>query len=418
MQLMHTDKPSIRSALAAACALLAGTPDTHADNLVAEDWKIDAGVLFYDESANYNSGTSNEERLRVTESVIFAQGFLNEDDSLTFKIGHDAVTGASPTGATRVQTSTSASGSAPTASFDAERLSTSASWNTSVATDKRLDLSANYSTQDSYISSSAGAALSQDFNLRTTTLTTGFSVTHDTVKPEIGIREPLANISTAQVLTASDTRNQFDLSIALTQVLSRTTLTELSYTRSRASGYLTNPYKILSVVNPVTGETLNLDPVTESRPDERNSNSLSAQINHHMGGVAYLTYTYLWDDWDMNSHVLELKYRTPRWRGVYLQPGVRLYSQTAASIYQPYLVEGSLPQYASADLRLAEMQSTSAGIKAGYNLAKQQELAVRVEYMLQTGENYPDNAIGVQRDAEFFPDLETWTFSIGYFVAF
>lgn len=420
MQLTRTEKQSVRSALTAACALLVGAPvGAHAEANMIDDWKIDAGVLFYNEAAAFNSSDMDEDRISVTESVIFAQGFIGEDEeSLTFKIGHDAVTGASPTGATRVQTSTSASGLAPTAHFTTERLSAGATWDTPVSPGQRMNVTANYSAQHSYASSSAGIALSQDFNLRTTTVTAGLTYTHDILTPEVGIRTPLVNATTAQILDSSETKNQIDLNFALTQVISRTTLAEVSFTRSHATGYLTNPYKILSVVNPVTGETLNLDPVTESRPGERNSNTASAQINHHMGGVAYLTYMYLWDDWDMTSHVLELKYRTPRWHGVYLQPGARLYNQTAANLYYPYLVEGNLPQYASADHRLAKMQSYSIGIKSGYNLSKEQEVTMRMEYMLQSGENYPDNAIGVQRDAEFFPDLETWTFSIGYFVAF
>ena len=65
------------------------------------------------------------------------------------------------------------------------------------------------------------------------------------------------------------------------------TIGQLNYSFSTSSGYLTDPYKLLSVVDPVSGE-----PVPgsgelalyrfESRPDERTKHSIYGQAPHKL----------------------------------------------------------------------------------------------------------------------------------------
>jgi hypothetical protein len=76
----------------------------------------------------------------------------------------------------------------------------------------------------------------------------------------------------------SESKDVLDLLLGFTQVLNRTTVLRVNYSYSDSSGYRNDPFKLLSVVDPVTGDTLTRMPigqgpdgvyVFESRPDTR-----------------------------------------------------------------------------------------------------------------------------------------------------
>ena len=64
-----------------------------------------------------------------------------------------------------------------------------------------------------------------------------------------------ARATTTATATAAPARprTSTDLLVGVTQILSRRSLVELSYSYGKSDGYLTEPYKLLSVVDPVTG---------------------------------------------------------------------------------------------------------------------------------------------------------------------
>src|SRR6185503_14430110 len=126
-------------------------------------------------------------------------------------------------------------------------------------------------------------------------------------------------------------------------------------------GYLTDPYKVLSVVDPVTGNP-GAGPVGsglnrylfESRPDSREKQSLYGLLKRDFdGNVLEASYRYMTDDWGVDSQTLELRYRWGFGENRYFQPHVRFYQQTAADFYRTVLFNGqALPAYATADHRL------------------------------------------------------------------
>ena len=90
-----------------------------------------------------------------------------------------------------------------------------------------------------------------------------------------------------------------DLLLGLTQVLGRHTVMRVNYSYSDSSGYLTDPYKILSVVDPVTGDLVGRTPAPgesgptgvyrfESRPDSRRKQGLYAELRHDFSGAAWI----------------------------------------------------------------------------------------------------------------------------------
>ena len=195
-------------------------------------------------------------------------------------------------------------------------------------------------------------------------------------------------------------------------MLTRETLLQLNLIHSSASGYMTNPYKIVSVVHPVTGETLSYPALTEKRPDKRDSNALYAQVNHAFtSGILYSSYRYFQDDWGIKAHTVDFKYRQPVTEELYVQPNIRMYTQSAADFYRSMLYNGETPTYASADYRMTKMHSFAIGLKLGYKPSSGGEFTARVEAMRQDGEQHPQDAIGVQKLTDAFPALEAILFT-------
>jgi len=414
MQLKKPD--SIRQALAVAtCGLFTGMTAAHAQ----DPWQVDSAILIY----------SEQNRVSAIEPVVRMKKQLSEDESIVLKVVVDALTGSSPSGAvpsTAPQTFTSPSGNKTYTtpaneipldpSFRDARVAFSFDWTRPLGTGRRIVYTGHASKEHDYTSLGAGATLSQDFNNRNTTLTAGLSYNFDQVAPEGGVPLGLTTHPAFPALKAtsggSDDKNVLDALLGVTQVINRRTLMQFNYTYGRDSGYLTDPYKLVSVVDPVTG--LPLQTIHEKRPDERVRNALYWKtLKAYDKDVLNVSYRYYWDDWGINAHTIDLRYRY-NLGGRYLEPHLRYSKQTgAADFYRPYLRSGESVSYASADYRLAEMTTTTIGLKYGIP-AKTGEFAVRLEYMIQTGEDRPAGAPGQLASQDLFPDTKAIILQIGY----
>ena len=140
------------------------------------------------------------------------------------------------------------------------------------------------------------------------------------------------------------------------------------------------------------------------------------KINHQFtNDVVYLTYRYYWDDWNIKSHTVDLRYRYQLGRHTYLQPHARYYKQTAADFYRYFLVDGQdLPDYASADYRLGAMTTETIGLLFGAELSKRSEFNVRAEYIQQSGNSHPSEAVGVLQKYDLFPTVKAYVFQLSY----
>lgn len=375
----------------------------HAEGTPEQPWRVDVGTMRY----------SEKDRISVSEQNFRARRQLGEDDALSLRADYDSVSGASPTGTTKIQTTSGASGTAYMARFQSTRIAMGMDWETSLSPDARLTLSGDHSSSKMNKSSGIGTTVARDFNQRNTTLIAGASYSVDTI--DMDIKTELTPDSTATIRATSEKKDQIDLQLGVTQVLARGTLLQLNFVHGHASGYMTNSHKLISVVHPLTGETLTYSPLTEKRPDTRYSNALYAQINQVLGtGILYSSYRYFQDTWGIKAHAVDLKYRQPFTETLYIQPHIRIYTQGAADFYRSMLAVGETPAYASADYRLAKLQTNSIGVKLGYKPTFGGELTARVEVMRQNGEQHPQDAIGVQRTADLFPELEATIFHIGY----
>ena len=244
-------------------------------------------------------------------------------------------------------------------------------------------------------------ALARDFNRHNTTLSGGLSLGHDFIDPVGGVPRGLAPISPvlpgsdaagpANRAGSSEDKAVYDLLIGLTQVLDQRSLIQVNYGYGRSSGYLTDPYKLVSLIDTQPGPNGG-HPVAqlyEARPDTRTKQNVYLSYKRGVGrdDVVDVSYRYLWDTWQVRSHTIDLRYRWDFASAGYWQPHVRYYRQTAADFYHRFLPEADLPPpgtvtYASADYRLGELTGVTFGLKYGRPTVRGHEWNVKLEILL------------------------------------
>ena len=345
----------------ATCSLLQVTAT--ATQAADSEWDIDTAVLLYSES---------DSRVSAFEPAIYAGRNLgDEGERIDLRLVIDVLTGATPNGAHAVseangapQTFTTPSGNGSytaeagetplDSSFMDTRVAAGADWTLPVNRLSRVKLGLNASTEYDYLSLGVSGSYIRDLNNKNTTLTASLAFNNDTYTPEGGIPIALSPMRLqGEGLNregSSDTQTITDFLIGITQVVSRHTLLELNYSYGVSDGYLTNPFKIVSVVEANgkladSGEFApgagNLPYVYENRPDSRQRNNLFFRVAHHLTeDVIHFSYRYFWDDWGISSNTFDLKYRYQMGRS-YLQPHVRYYMQEAADFYRHDLVQGT-----------------------------------------------------------------------------
>jgi len=454
----------LRTALAAAsCGLLGIAPHAMAD--APEPLQVDSALLYYKE----------QDRVNVVEATANIKQPLGEGEAVTVTPTVDSITGASPTGATSTDkaqsfgTDTTPAGKLPLKHFMDHRYAIGLSWEQPLDRLSKSVLGADASVERDYNSIGVNGSLAQDFNNRLTTLSVGLAGSLDTIQPSGGIvpqgltqlgtsssaaastptpssspvfEDSLTAVIPHAITTASGlvigggssgsttsggsgttgdigtprqsrSKQVIDGMVGLTQVINRRTLMQLNYSLGISSGYLTDPYKVLSLVDGTTGDTVGY--ITELRPDTRLRQSVYWQTVLHLPeDVIHLSYRYFWDDWGTRSHTVDLHYHFDLGHDFYLEPQARYYTQSAADFYHHSLVSGApLPSYASADYRLAEMSSYTYGLKLAMPLGKDGEISARATYMQQTGNSHPADAIGVQRTQDLYPGLKATTVQLG-----
>jgi len=434
-----TDSASaqIASQLAVAtCSLLGITASSPVLAEEQPEWQFNTALLYYGEDG---------ERVQDLSLNILARRLFADDRILSIGLAVDALTGASPSGAVpqdEPQTFTRPSGdsvySVAAGEFPLDdtfldtRYALTASWQQPLGRDFAGTAGVSFSTEYDYTHVGANVALSRDFNKRNTTVSLGLAIARDELDTVGGAPVPLspmADVGDLSGRAGSESKEVFDALLGVTQVISEKFLVQLNYSLSDSSGYLNDPYKILSVVEPVSGEPIDrlLVPGAEgplheyrfeSRPDKRTKHSLFGQGKYFMEGkVLDLSYRYMTDDWGIDSHTLESKLNWPLSDSTFIEPHIRFYMQSEADFYRVSLRDGEpMPQFASADYRLGNFDALTAGLKYGWRTGGGNDLAMRLEYYRQDGEVPADQLIGNQDQSSLYPDLDAiiFNFSFGF----
>jgi len=410
----------------ATCALLGGTMPVPVQAQEEDTWDFNTSLLYYGE---------DDDRVEdISLNVIATRNYI-DDRFLTLGLSIDSLTGATPSGAITQnvpQTFTRPSGSSTYTvpanalplddTFLDTRVALSANWQQPLARLYELNIGASASIEYDYIHFGVNAKLSRDFNNRNTTVSAGLALATDQIKPEGGVPLPLSpmlDVGDVSNRGGDESKEVVDVVFGVTQVVSRNLLMQLNYSFSDSSGYLTDPYRIVSVVDGVSGDTVPRTPTPglagpshiflfESRPDSRTKHSLYGQAKYYMDGkVLDTSYRYMTDDWDIDSHTIDVRLRWPIGATSYLEPHLRFYSQTHAEFYVTSLVDGAvLPVYASNDYRLGDFDALTAGLKFGWKTGGGNDMSIRLEAYQQRGSIPAGQLIGNQVGLVSYPDLD------------
>ena len=277
-----------------------------------------------------------------------------------------------------------------------------------------LGVSGGFSTEEDYQSITASTHVAQNFNGDNTTVSLALNGEFDTSSPFGGIPTPLTAMSGQWKLPTSRQKTQLGLVLGVTQILTRNWLMELNYSYDKQSGYETDPYRVISVVDPTSG--LPTSTLYESRPGERQTQSVYWENKIEFGpALTDIALRYFKDDWGITSKTVEASERLNLSRYWYVEPSVRWYQQSAANFYRSYLVGNqALPAYASSDARLANFHALTYGAKIGFRLSGRSEVYVRGEYYAQNGTDHPAGAIGQLQQQDLFPGTKAAFGFLGY----
>lgn len=415
----------IRGSLAALTASLIGVPQAQA----AEFNSTETSILIYKE----------KDRTSAAEAKFSLSKEIKHQFQLDLHLTYDGLTGATPTGASpskHPQTLTRASGGQTVEleagsfpvdhNFRDNRFAVDAGLSRRVGRVTEIKLGTHLSSEQDYSSIGLNASVMHEFNGRNTTIGLAGSISRDVVKPVTGFYEPFTEVGADLNEDASERRERFkgrskklyDFVISLSQVIDRRSVVRLSYSATRASGYMTDPYKMFSIVQSPDsadpGEPV-LD-LYENRPDSRQQNALFAEVRKQIFGKATsLSYRFYWDDWEINSHTADLSFHLDFEKKGMIIPRVRWYYQTAASFHAPFIVEGDqIPEYVSADSRLSEFHAYTFGLGYLVPVNSSSKLSFNLEYYLQRGDISPPQQLESYINFNLFPKLDVVMVRFGY----
>ncbi len=418
---------------------------------------FNSGFLWYQESAN---------RIRDAELIVSLHQPLAEDRGWDARFTFDSVCGGSPIGAlpsksaqsfvtptatslnppVATQTKTSASGGgggslslctnpvqnqkytvAPgdlpiDRSFHDERFALSGGFQTGLGTQSQLNVGAAVSHELDFFSASVNGMLSRDFNSRNTTLAAGLNLESDQISPVGGTPTPW---SLYDQFSKGGNRNKNvqDALLGVTQVMSRRWITQANISLEHSSGYETDPYKIITVVDS-TGSLVpdsrgNSTYYYENRPGSRNRYGLYWDNKYAFDSdMVEASYRHTQDSWGVHSDTLDLHYRLSLGAYGYFEPHLREYRQSAADFFHFFLFQ-SAPAggFASADPRLANFHGQTFGIKYALPAGRDGELGFRIERYTQRGSGPSNPPAGLQ-GLDLYPGLQAWLLQAGLRLTF
>ena len=421
MQLNKTKKISQLLAIASSSLIGASVVST---DVKAQEWDIDNTVLFYSESNN---------RVQAIETVSKLSKELDEDNKVFVTLTLDALTGASPNGASPtniVQTFTSPSGESAFLTpagqtplddaFKDLRAAISGSWGKTINRQLSSTLGIAFSKETDYQSVGINGMINFYSNLKNTVWQLGTSVSHDVSKPLGGIPIPLLFIfpenqkRTQKQTTKRESKNTIDFNVGVTQILNKTTIAQLSFSYSDVDGYQTDPYKILSFIDSGSGSTLFY--INEKRPQKRKKKGIFTTLKHHTKNNHIITPSlrYYTDDWGIDSFTADIKYRIILPNENFIEPNIRYYKQSSANFYHHSLSDIDGLEIASADYRLAQFNATTFGVKFGHKFTNKSVFEARFEYYMQNGDDHPQDAIGIQRELDLFAEVKAIIVQLNY----
>jgi Protein of unknown function (DUF3570) len=331
--------------LIAACALPGMIPIAHAET-IPEFGTMSAKLLAYHQNQPNAEGSN---KASVTSPSIYISKPIAGEWLIDGSITHDKVSGASP----RYHT-TSAS------RMSDKRLAADIKVKKYIGKDT-VAVGLAYSTENDYKSTAislSGTKTSEDSN---TTWSAGIGYNQDKINP-------------TNLLVVNEKKRGLEFQVGVTQVLTPLDIAQLTATYTEGAGYYSDPYKTF-----------------DNRPRNRTTNVLLARWNHHFkdqGATSRLQYRFYNDSFGVQAHTFGLEVVKTLPGGWTVTPGIRYSTQSKADFYYdpPFPNGRTADGYYSADQRLANMGSVTAGIKVSKQIDAESTIDFKLEsYVQRTG---------------------------------
>jgi hypothetical protein len=408
--------------LGAAVARLLGPQAAQAVDL--RGLEVEQATLIYQEQG----------RIGVVEPVLQLRLPLSGEKKLGLRYGFDAMSGASPNGASPTVTHqtftspsgnhyTTASGDLPVRSFRDQRHALALDWEQPLSRTLALSAGLNASFETDYRSLGASLTLRQDLNQRLSTLSVGASISEDELKPKGGLQEGLGSYQDSPTGVSSGAKHIQDALVGWTQIMNRRWLSQVNVGLGWDAGFMSDPYKGVTLVDsqgqPVMVASRSRM-VNERRPATRARRTLYWGNAVHLGrDVLHADYRLYQDDGGVKAHTVDLQYW---WKpqsgmpGLRLRPQLRFSRQSKADCYAHSMLattfDATQPAYLSSDSRLAANSSWTFSLRLDLPEADWGHVWIKPAYMRQSF-NLDPAPVGVQGDIDLVPDLNVWMLTLG-----
>ena len=272
-----------------------------------------------------------------------------------------------------------------------------------------IDAGAGVSIEHDYLSRFGNLGGRWDFNNKLTTLNWGLSYTSSQTHAQhinyVNYTSyPDSSLSTESfgpsmnVNYLNGERQDYGLSLGISQVLSKNSLLTAGFSFTSSNGYQANPYKGVDTINGTPSTALagywlmsGYNITAERRPGERAQFTWNSSYLHYiepLQATAKLDYSFFHDDWGINAHTFEFEWRQGLIAGWTFTPRGRYYSQTAADFFTPLLLNPTNQQLTStnysSDQRLASYGALSAGATLAKDFARGLTFELGFEYYAHT----------------------------------
>ncbi len=270
------------------------------------------------------------------------------------------------------------------ASIDEERVDIEASYGLQFGQIEPV-FKAGYSSEEDYQSVNVGVEAQYTPEGGVYSASAGIGYSDDRIEPTEG-----GSAQYPDRIRSAD-KNSLTAYAGLSWIIDAQTVLQTVFSYSRHDGYLTDPYKrayFVSVANAVP----------ESRPDGRQSWTLTARWRHYLPALAaavHVDYRYFQDDWEIESHTVELAWQQRIGESWRVSPALRWYSQSQAYFYAPYYADFRDDGFASSDYRLSPFGALSARLDVRKSLDAHWEVGGGVEVYDASGD-YAIRSVGVE----------------------
>jgi hypothetical protein len=238
-----------------------------------------------------------------------------------------------------------------------------------------------YSDEDDYESDAVSLDGSLNSTDGLTTYSAALSASSDDIDPTQG---------TVPTNTLKDDKDIRSAWVGVTRIVSKQAIVSFGLSYTYREGYLTDPYKFY-----------------DQRPDERKEWAASTGYRHYFiapDAALHVDYRYFNDDWDVESHTVDVAWVQNLGSDTQLTPFVRYYSQEEAEFFS--VVANTDDRYYADDYRLSAFGAFSVGLRLRQDFGNWSVNAA--------GERYrTDESWGLYSGDEAPGLVDSWRFSIG-----